>query len=436
MPVQVEQEQLEPCRVALTIEVPPDEIQKAVDSVYSQFARRTNVPGFRPGKAPAHLIKRFIDEGRVREMAMDQVLNNASRAALKQAQVEPYRFAEPSVELPEEEVDPEKGFSFKATVALEPHVHLGDVEGFQARRVTTKVSEEDVEREIQKVREAAAYFDKVDEPAQEGDRIRTTVAVTMDGAPVEDASFPEPTLIQVGANLKQLDEGLTGVRAGEKKTFDFNYPEDFGDEARRGKSATVNIEVSEVWRQIIPEADDELAKKAGFESAEGLRVRVRDMLQAQADALAEVELAENLVGELVRRSEVHYPEEMVERQVSARLAELIKALERRSLSLDQYLEAEETDLAALQARLREEALAGLTNTLVLIDFARANAIQVTEKEVEGEIKRRAEADNVKLSQMRRLLNDTGEIDSLRHRILYRKVADALRERAEIREVEA
>src|SRR5689334_13305574 len=121
MPVQVEQEQLEPCRVALTIDVPPEEIQKAVDSVYSQFARRTSVPGFRPGKAPPHLIKRFIDEERVREMAMDQVLNNAYRDALKQAQVEPYRYAEPNVELPEEQVDPEKGFSFKATVALEPH---------------------------------------------------------------------------------------------------------------------------------------------------------------------------------------------------------------------------------------------------------------------------------------------------------------------------
>src|ERR1051325_9427407 len=153
MAITVEREQLEPCRVALTIQVPPEDIQKAIDSVFNQFAKRTNVPGFRPSKAPRHLIRRFIDEGRVRELAFDQALNNAYRDALRQAKVEPYADAEPKVDMPEEELDLEKGFSFKATVPTVPHVELGDLEGLSGRRVTTKVSEEEVEKELTRYRE-------------------------------------------------------------------------------------------------------------------------------------------------------------------------------------------------------------------------------------------------------------------------------------------
>lgn len=436
MPVQVEQEQLEPCRVALTIAVPPEDIQKAIDQVYGQFAKRTNVPGFRPGKAPAHLVKKFIDESRVRELAMDQILNNAYRDALRQSGVDPYRYAEPAVEMPEEELDLEQGFSFKATVALSPHVHLGNLEGLSARRVVTVIRDEDVDKELERIRETAAYYDQTDEGAEDTDRVRTSVNVTMDGEPVEDASFPEPTLIQVGSNLPALDEGLRGVKAGEEKTFEFTYPEDFQDEARQGKTAVCTVNVTEVWRRRVPEATDEFAKQAGFESLEALRDRVRTALQQQADALADSEVNDALVEELVKRSHIHYPEEMIEQQVSSRMSDLIKNLERRSFTLDDFLANEKKDLATLQAEMREQALEGVTNALVLVDFAREHEITVSEKEIEAEIKRRAEAEKVKVSQMRRVLTESGETDVIRHRIRYAKVADVLRQHAEIREVEA
>src|SRR4051794_29556326 len=101
MPVTVQQEQIDDCHIALTIQVPPEDVQRAVDSVFNQYAKRTTVPGFRPGKAPRHLIKRFIDEGRIKEMALDQSLTNAYRDALKQTNISPYPHAEPQVELPE-----------------------------------------------------------------------------------------------------------------------------------------------------------------------------------------------------------------------------------------------------------------------------------------------------------------------------------------------
>jgi trigger factor len=436
MPVQVQQEQLDPCHVALTIDVPPEDIQKAISSVFQQFAKRANVPGFRPGKAPVHLVKRFIDEGRVREVAMEQALTNAYRDALRQTGVAPYRYAEPEVQLPEEEVDPERGFSFKATIALQPQVELGDLEGFTARRVVTRITEEDVTRELDRIREQGATYEPTDQPVREGDRIRAVVEVTADGELVPGASFTEPTLIEIGANLKQFDSGLLGTTAGEEKTFEFAFPEDFVDEALQGKTATTRVSVSEAWRRAVPEPTDDFAKRAGFDDLETLRTRIQEALQRQADALSDQELNESLIQELVRRSRVHFPDEMLEHQVSERMADLIKALERRSLTLDDYLAAEEIDLAELQERFRENAKQGLTNTLIILEFSEKNEIKVSDKEVEDEVRRRAEAEEVKVSQMRRLLNETGEMSVIRHRLLYRKVAEFLRERANIREVES
>jgi len=433
MAVQVQQEQLAPCRVALTIEVPPDEIQKAVSSVFNQFAKRTNVPGFRPGKAPRHLVARFIDQGRVNELALDQALNNAYRDALKQSGVAPYGQAEPDVELPEEEIDPEKGFSFKATIATRPQVELGSLEGLTGRRLVTPVADEDVVREIARYREAATTFEPTDEPAGDGDRVRGDLRITVEGIATEDV--PEgPTLLEVGTNLEEFDAGLRGIKAGEEKSFEFDYPE--SNEELSGKRATATIQAVEVLRRSVPEESDEFAAKVGFENMEALRTRIRELLQNQADALADQEVNDSLITEVVRRATVHYPDEMLEHEISERMSDLIKAVERRGASLEQYLAAEEKDLATLQGEMRQEAQESLTNSLVLLELARQNHIGVAEKDVEEEVKRRAEAENVKTSQMRRLLNDTGEMDAVRQRIFFRKVVAFIREKAEITEVTA
>ena len=436
MPVQVEREDIDHCRVALTIQVPPEEIQKAMEKVFGQVAKRTTVPGFRPGKAPQHLVKRFVDEGRVREMAMDQALNNAYRDALKQTGVEPYREADPQVDLPEEQGSLEDGFTFKATIPLQPHVHLGELDGLNARKVTTAVTDEEVDRELDRYRERLATYEPTEEPAAEGDRLKATVEISRDGAPVPEASFTEPALLQIGTNLAEFDSGITGMKAGEEKSFDFTYPEDFTNEELRGKTASAQVNVSDVLRRTLPEADEEFAKKLGFETVEALREQVKQSLQAQADVLADQEVDDQLVREIVRRSTAHFPEEMVDREVADRTRNLLQALERRGATLDDYLEAEKKDLSTFQEEMRGEARESIITTLVLLDLARENQVFVTEGDVEAEVKRRAESENVKLSQMRRLLNDTGEMAQIRNRIFFRKIADFLRSKAEIKEVEA
>jgi trigger factor len=435
MPVQVQQEQLEPCRVSLTIEVPSEDVQKAVQTVFNQVAKRTNVPGFRPGKAPAALVKRYIDESRVTEMAFERALTNAYNDALRQAGITPYTHAEPKVELGEEEFSAEKGFSFKATIATQPKVELGDLEGLTARRVVAKIGDEDVQKEIDRYREAAAAFEPTEEAAEDGDRIRGEITIHVEGEAEPDFD-QQPTLLQVGSNLDQFDNGLRGLKAGEERSFPFTYPEEFPEEHRRGKVANVTVKAEEIQRRTVPAADDAFAEKLGLENLEALQSRVREMLEAQSAALADQEVNDALITEVVRRATVHYPDEMIEAEVSDRLGNLIRALERRSATLEDYLKSEQKDLQQLQSELREEALETVRNTLVLLQLANDNKVFLTEQDIEAEIKRRAEAEDVKLSQMRRLLRDTGEIDQIRNRLFIRKITDFLHEKAEVTEVEA
>lgn len=436
MPTQVEQEQLEPCRVALTIQVPPEDIQKAMESVFSQYAKRATVPGFRPGKAPRHLVKRFIDEGRVRETALEQAMTNAYHAALKESGVEPYRDAEPKVELQEEQLDADKGFSFKATIPLQPQVNLGDLEGLSGRRVVTKIDDESIDRELERIRQQSTHFHHSHDAAEDGDRLQATIRTTVGGEIVEEATFEEPRYVQIGSNLPQLDEGLVGLKEGEEKTFEFTYPDDFPQEERRGQTASVEVKVLEVLKRHTPELDDDFAKNAGYDDLDALKGRVREALQAQADALADQELTDELIREVVRRATVHFPSEMIDAEISSRLNDLISQLERRNATLEDYLAAERKDLQTFQAELAEESVESLTNTLALLELARQNNISISEKEIEAEIKQRSEAEGIKTSEYRRVLNETGEITALRNRIFFRKIAAFLREKAEIREVEA
>ena len=434
MAVEVQQEQLEPCRVALTIEVPPADVRKAMDTVFQQFAKRARVPGFRPGKAPHGIVKRYVDEGRVREVALERTLSNAYREALQKVGVTPYADGEPQLDLPEEQIDPEKGFSFKATVPLAPQVEMGDLEGLSTQRVVAAIRDEDVDAEIERFRQRLATYGPSEEGAEDGDRVKAAVTIEVEGLDTPDLDGSEPITLMVGGNLPDFDAGLRGIKAGEERTFQFTYPEETSDELRRGKTATVTAKAEEVQHRNVPEADEEFAKKLGTESLDDLKNMIRQGLEGQAQSLAEQNVTDSLIREVVRRATTHFPGEMVEAEVSDRLQHLMQALERRSQTLDDYLEQNSIDMTQLQSNLREQARETIQNTLVLLKLARENQITVTEQDVNAEIRHRAEHEGVKEAQMRRLLTETDELSAIRNRIFLEKIGNFLREKAEIKEV--
>src|SRR5437870_4451041 len=177
MPVEVEQEQLAPCKVALAVQVPPEQFQQAVDRVFHQLAKRTQVPGFRPGKAPRRLVEKMIDTDRVQEMALERVVSEGYRQALEQEGLTPY--GEPDLKL--EEVEEGKPVSFRITIDLPPKVELGEYRDLTFTRMQAQVADENVAAELERMRQEAARYEDVDEPAAERDRVLATVQIAIEG---------------------------------------------------------------------------------------------------------------------------------------------------------------------------------------------------------------------------------------------------------------
>jgi trigger factor len=421
MPVSVEQEQLEPCKVALQIQVPPEQVARTLDNVFARFARNVAVPGFRKGKAPRKLVERYIDPDAVKEAAVEKLIQDGFKQALEQTGLEPYDQA--SVEAPEFSDD--EGFRFRATVPLRPDVQLGEYRGLQAKRVEVAIGEGDIDREMARIREQAARFEEVTEPARDGDRVHANVSVTVDGEVVTDASA-EGAWLLVGGNFPDFDQGIIGIAPDEERSFTFTYPADMQDEARAGKQAQATVKAIRVQRRIVPEPSDEFAESLGHESLEEMRGEIRRQMQEAAKRQADDFLERDLLEQVVRNATIHFPDSMVTEEVAARTNNLIKNLERRRLTLNDYLASTRQDLATFEAELAEESRRQIRNSLILLRLAEAENIKLEPSDVDEEIERRAKAAKAEPSIMRRLLEEQGELDALQTELFFRKILNHLK----------
>jgi len=433
MPLQVEREELEPCRVALTIHIPAERTKRTREAIYQRELRKVSLPGFRRGKVPPQMAKRYVDERDVDEAAVDQAIRDALKDALAEQQVTPLRGTSPSVEIVGE-ANPAEGFTVKATVALPATVTLGDIDGFVTRRVVSPPTEEDIERALAEIAERLGTYQPTDEPAAEGDRLRATIEITVDGEVDPAASFSEPTIIQVGSNLDAVDAELVGMKAGEEKRFEFGYPPEPDDEARSERPATCHVAVQEVFRLTPVVLNDDVAKDLRHESLEALREAIRLRKLAVAEALADHELERSLLGELVKRSRISLPDEMIERISATRLHELLQTLEQRKITLDMYLSHRQISFSDLQNEVREQAIGAASYALVVNHYAAAEGITVDHEEVSRLIRGRAEDEGVKVSRMQRTMSESGELEQFEDLTIRRQVTASLRQKAVVREL--
>jgi trigger factor len=258
--MQVTKEPLDPCQIALTIEVESDKVVQAVDRAYREFAKYVSVPGFRKGKAPMNFVRQRVPEGDVRQRTAELLVEPAYNDALKQEEVTP--FAQPKLELLELHVaETEKPFIFKAIVPVAPQVELGTYTGLTAERAKYVLTDEDVDEQINRMRERAADFPQVERPIATGDLVIADVSIASDARP--DDTEPHPTMIEIGAegNIPGIDENITGMSAGETKTFTATYPEEYDEEDLAGEEAEFTVTVKEVRARELPPLGDELAQK-------------------------------------------------------------------------------------------------------------------------------------------------------------------------------
>ena len=426
--MQVTKDALEPCQAVLTIEVESDKVVAAVDRAYREYGKYVSVPGFRKGKAPLSFVKQRVPEADVRQRTAELLVEPAYAEAIQQEAVEP--FALPKLELLQLDMTATP-FIFKATVPLKPEVELGTYTGLTVERPKYEMTDENVETQLQRMRERAAEYPIVERPAQMGDLLVTELGALVDIRP--EAAEARPTMIEIGAdNIPGFDEQLIGISKGEDKTFSLTYPADYPDAELAGVEAEFTVSINEIHEKRIPELDDALAIKLSngrFQTVDELRREMRVDMEKSLAASAESEADSKLIDQILANSTVKYPPVLVESEVEDDVKELMGRLEQQSVTVPEYLERIGKTQEQLIGEITNAAAKRIEIGLLLGKVSETENLILTDEDLNAALAERAGEERTSPAAVRAVLEGNGGMEALRNRAQAKKVLDFLRSSA-------
>jgi trigger factor len=377
-------EALSPTRAKLTVEVPFEELKPSLDAAYKKIAQQINVPGFRRGKVPPMVIDRQVGRGAVLDEAINDALPKLYVEALQANELEP--LAQPEIDITKFEDN--ESLEFTAEVDVRPEVQLPDYTGLEVTVDDIAVSDEDVEAQVQALRERFASLSEVDRPAAEGDFVVMDLVARKDGEVVEGAEVSGMSYqVGRGGMLDGLDETLTGMSAGDEATFTSQL---VGGELQ-GEDVEVEVRVSSVKEQELPELDDDFAQTASeFDTVEELTEDVRTRL-ARSKRLEQAAAARDAVLErLLDLVDVPLPETVVDSELAARREQIQQQLGYAGMTMEQYLDSEQQTVDEFEADLEKRVRDAVAAQFVLDQVAKSAEIGVNEGELQEHLMRRAQ----------------------------------------------
>jgi trigger factor len=438
--------EVSPTRKEIKIEIEAADVRAELDRVTQEYARAVTVPGFRKGHAPVTVVRT-----RYKKDIQGDVLKRLVPEAVEQAIEESglQVIGQPDVHLVNETLDKlgQESVTLHAHVEVMPELSLGDYKGIEAARRTRPVTDEEIERVVENLREASASLQPVEDRAAEpGD----TVTVDIQGRYVEpeeeegiNASDVDVVLGGEGV-LAEFNENLTGVQPDEVKTFTVTYPDDFGPGGRQaegeerkglaGKTVEYTATVTAVRRKEVPALDDDWVKSLGeeeVETVEQLRARVRENLTKSAEHESEHRLRDEVLGRLIERHRFEVPETLVSYQAN----QILQSMIRDMISRGADPRTQDINWEAMRDLVRERAGDDVRGSMLLERVAEAEQIEVTQEEIDAEIESVAEGSRQSVEQVRAALTKQGGERSIADRLRNRKALDLLVQHAQVREEE-
>ncbi len=377
-------ETLSPTRAKLTVEVPFEELKPSLDAAYKAIAQQINVPGFRRGKVPPMVIDRQVGRAAVLDQAVNELLPKAYVEALQENELEP--LAQPDIEVTR--LDDNDVLEFTAEVDVKPEFAVPDFDGVEAQVEDIEISDEEVEEQVQALRERFASLLDVDRAAADGDFVVLDLKATQDGAPVEGAEVAGMSYqVGRGGMLDGLDDALTGMSAGEDQVFTSQLVG--GDLV--GEDVEVAVSVSKVQQQELPDFDDDFAQMASeFDTADELHNDVRERL-GRGKRLEQAAAARDAVLEaLLEKIEVPLPETMVADELNSRRASVEQQLVYSGLTMEKYLEDEGQTQEEFEADLERRVRDAITAQFLLDAVAKQQELGVDQNELSQHLVRRAQ----------------------------------------------
>lgn len=430
MTVKAEMEEVEKNKVRIKVEVPAEEVSRAIDRAFRDIAREVFVPGFRRGRVPRRVLQARLGMEPVYEEVKQSNLPAYYREALEQLDLEP--IAEPEIDLEEIEIEEGKPLSFQAVVEVKPRVELTGYKGVVVERPEEEVTDEEVQRALDNLRERFAQLEVASgKTLADGDYALIDFEGTVNGQPFEGGSAKD-FMLEVGSDniWPEFNQELRGKRKGDILDIKVKMPEQFPDPEMAGKIASFKVLVKEVKVKKLPEADDDFAKEASkFDTIQELKEDIRRRLQEMKSERARESVRLQVLRKLADGLEVEIPRRMVDEYVQRRRRDLESRLATRGIALESYLKAVNYTEKRMEEEFGEEAERLIRNELVLDAVVRAEGLEVSDEELEKEIERRADMLGLKPETLRAAIEEREGLEDLRVDLLREKALRLLGEHA-------
>ncbi|MEU0923299.1 trigger factor [Streptomyces solisilvae] len=400
-------ENLNPTRVRLTVEVPFEELKPSLDAAYKKINQQVTVPGFRKGKIPARIIDQRFGRGAVLEEAVNEALPKFYTDAVNEGELNP--LGQPEVDITE--LKDNELLTFTAEVDIRPAIEIPDYSGIEVTVDSVEVSDEDIDKSVEQLRERFATTTPVERAAAEGDIVVIDLEAKVDGEVLEDGVATGVTYtIGSGELLDGIDEAVTGLEAGGDATF----TSELKGGSAQGKEAEVSVKVSEVKARELPELDDDFAQLASeFDTLEEMRADSRTRLERSKKFEQATQAQEKVLDALLELVEVPIPEKLLQEEINTRKHNLEHhQLAQMGLNLDSYLQMQDKTAEEFEAELKEQAEKGIRTQFVLDELVNKEQLSVGQEELTEHLMRRAQSSGMSPDQFAQAVVEGGQVPML------------------------
>lgn len=421
MSVQVEN--LERNTAKLTIEVPAEKFEEAVQHSYNKNKGKFNIPGFRKGKAPFNMIKKMYGAGVFYEDAVDEVIDASYPDAAKESGLE--IVSRPSISI--EEIEEGKAFVYTAVVAVKPEVTLGQYKGVEVQKTKSEVTEEDIETEIKRAREKNSRLITVeDRGVEDGDQVTIDFDGSVDGKSFEGGKAEDyPLTIGSHTFIDNFEEQLIGKTTGEECEVNVTFPAEYHVEELKNKPAVFKVKVKEIQRKELPEANDDFASEVSdFDTMEEYKKDLTEKLQAEKIEAAKTADEDKVVAKVIENAAMEIPDQMVEEQVNGMLNDYARRLESQGISFKQYVEITGMTAEKIGEQMKPQAIKRIQTRLVLEAVVKAENIQADDAAVEEQFDKMAEDFKMDKEQIKGMFGEE-QMAQLKEDLAVQKAIDFL-----------
>jgi trigger factor len=410
--------------VELSVEVPAETVRKAYDRAVAKIREEMQLPGFRKGRVPVNLVVQNVGADFIRGEALEDAIPEWGDEALKAAGL--YDDAVGTSDLQVGPLDETQDYAFSLKVQTMPVPALGEYKGLEVPKREVTITEDQISAQLAMLQERLASLQPVEDRAvQTGDFVLMDLAGSRDGEPIEGAQGKDQ-MYEVGRGnlIPGFEEELVGVKAGEEKSFDVTFPEDYHAEELAGQAASFTVAVKEIKEKVTPELDDAFAADVSeFETIDELRNDVRERLQAAAEAGAQREFRAAAVEKAVEHATLAVPSSMIDREAHRLYHQLEERVGEQGLTMEVYLGVLEKTEEDIEEEMRPQAEFIIKRQLVLEAIAEAEALEVTDEDITEVVKHDAEALGRDYLQLLADLEKSGRREALRDEMLVAKAAD-------------